>query len=916
MAIERVLATEGEGLRCLILDGEIGIGKTSLFDWAKTNAHERGFRVLSAQPIESEYQWEHAALADILEGVPTEHLDVLPEPQRRALGVTVLKDRLPANPVDVRTVATAVRRILRQVLSDGPLLIAIDDAQWLDAASTRVLSSALHRLSDQEILVIVTARGNWTAVPDLALISSFDRARVTRLTIGPLDFGATVEMLTSRIPQIDGRVKWQRIFNRSRGNPLFALQLCESNTTLSRGERDIVNVPESLRTLVGARIAQLSSDTFDVLLVASLSSEPFRAVIVGSAADVAHSPGNLERALETGFVSLIDEEVVFAHPLIRSAVISTASVTHRREVHRRLAEHVQYPSNQVLHRGLGAYPPDGAIAHELEEASQVAAERGNFETAAQFIALASVLTPPERVEDRTRLVAMEAGYRFETSDPERACALLERTIEETPAGPVRAELLRRLARFAVHRGDAIQLWIERLRMALEEAGDDPALRGAITLDLAVALTNVGDHTAANEFGLEALALVRAAGDRAREAQICAGLAYGAFFRGEGVRNDLMERALAGPRQSSQLAMELRPRFVIGRLKQLSDDGPGAHQLLGEEFRQSLDEGIEAGLNLLVCTLAELEIWSGNWPGADDILRDLALNSEGTVAFEILSGVRGLLRVLRGQIEDGRRDAEQGFAITSSMGLPEFMMINARTLAVADLSLGDAKAAHERLAPLTELALTIGMTEPGLLRFIPDDIEAMIRFGLMEEGGDLLEFFESHSTRLGRLSGLAASYRCRGLYLAAHGEVDRACEAAEKSVSLYQQLSMPFDVARSELTVGDFHRRARRKRLANEHMMSAETIFEGLGAPLWTQMAREARGRIGLRNATTSEGSTLLTEAERQVADLVVSGLTNSEVAGRLFMAQRTVESHLSKVYRKLGVNSRAHLTKVYQPLAT
>ena len=192
---------------------------------------------------------------------------------------------------------------------------------------------------------------------------------------------------------------------------------------------------------------------------------------------------------------------------------------------------------------------------------------------------------------------------------------------------------------------------------------------------------------------------------------------------------------------------------------------------------------------------------------------------------------------------------------------------------------------------------------------------MIRVGLLDVSDELLGFYEGHAGRLGRRSALAASSRCRGLSLAARGDFDGAGEAAERSVSLFEQLSMPFDVARSRLALGEVHRRARRKRLASENLLAAESIFVDLGAPLWVALAREERARIGLRSAVSAEGAAL-TQAERQVADLVASGLTNAEVAGRLFMAQRTVEAHLSKVYRKLGVSSRAQLARMHETTTT
>jgi len=314
---------------------------------------------------------------------------------------------------------------------------------------------------------------------------------------------------------------------------------------------------------------------------------------------------------------------------------------------------------------------------------------------------------------------------------------------------------------------------------------------------------------------------------------------------------------------------------------------------------------------LVSCLAELEVSAGNWTRAEELISDLAEINEGTVAFEVLSGVRGLLNVLRGQLETGLHNAEQGFTLASAMQLVDFVVLNARVIGLANLSIGDAAAAHAHLAPITSMAEDFGMLEPGVLRFLPDDIESLIRIGDLDQAGRLLDSFEANSQRLSRISGNAASYRCRGLLLAARGNLNDACDFAGRSAELFRQLGLPFELGRSQLVVGEILRRARRKRLAHDALTSAEAIFAGLGSPIWEQRAHEEQLRIGMRIRRDIEGGIELTNAERRVADLVVVGLTNREVAEKLFMAQRTVEAHLTKIFRKLGVRSRLQLAKVY-----
>jgi DNA-binding CsgD family transcriptional regulator len=915
--IGRFLDDLSGGSSCLLLRGEAGIGKTTLLHRAKASASDRGYRVLAADPVEMEVPWEFAALADLLETVPEAVVDQLPESQRRALGIAVFRDKPSTIPVDPRTLATAVLRIVRSLAAEAPVVLAIDDLPLLDLPSARVLSFVLRRTREAAVGLMGTVRVEWSGELAPLATDSIEPHRVVQVDVGGLSLEAMTELLVQRAGLTLGRSALRRVHELSRGNPLFALELVTENALdLAADPSRPVNLPESLRRLVRRRISPLTAGGRDVVLVAALSGEPSQAVVLATAADSGRASRDLERAVEVGILERSSDGLTFAHPLVRSVVINDATAEGRRAVHRRLAAAASTPEVRARHLALGAEGPDEDVAHLVEEASVAAAARGGCETAATLAEMAVSLTPSDRTDERHRRLAIEAENRFEASEPARACALLETVIADLPAGPIRAELLRRLGRYSAYRGDPLSGWITRLTTALDESGDDLSLRCAIAMDLAVAISNMGDPVAADTYVALALELAKEIGDTAREAQIAAGLAFTRFIRGDGVQRDLVDRGLSGPEQPPRVSMELRPRVALGNVLHLSDDLDGARVLYELEYECASVEGVETGLPILLWGLVETEAWSGNWDKAERLATqgtELADDAGSLVGGALMAAMNGLLHVYRGRAEEGCRQGARAVATATEIGFPLAALLGAQALGLSALSVGDAAAAHERLGPVMGLVRTAGVTEPGLLHFLPDEIEALIRLGDLDVADELLHSFETCSGELGRVWGLAASGRCRGLLLAARGDLDAADAAVLRALERHRELAMPFEHGRTLLVAGEIRRRARHKRLARESLEAAAAIFDQLGAPVWEQRAHDELGRLGLRapSSSTMEGG--LTEAERRVADLVVGGLTTAEVSSRLFMAQRTVESHLSRIYRKLGVRSRVQLSRVYPP---
>jgi DNA-binding CsgD family transcriptional regulator len=223
----------------------------------------------------------------------------------------------------------------------------------------------------------------------------------------------------------------------------------------------------------------------------------------------------------------------------------------------------------------------------------------------------------------------------------------------------------------------------------------------------------------------------------------------------------------------------------------------------------------------------------------------------------------------------------------------------------ELSLGDAPAAHRQLEPLVTRTRAAGIGEPGAMRFVIDDVEALIGIGDLESADELLGWYEGCAQRLDRQCAIAASARCRGLLAAARGDAEAAHALLQGAIDRHAAVPLPLERARTLMARGVIERRLQRKRLARETLEEALSRFEDVGARLWAQRARDELERIGGRRAQTEE----LTASERRVAELVGQGLSNREVASQLFLSPKTVEFHLRNIFRKLGVRSRTELAR-------
>jgi DNA-binding CsgD family transcriptional regulator len=382
-----------------------------------------------------------------------------------------------------------------------------------------------------------------------------------------------------------------------------------------------------------------------------------------------------------------------------------------------------------------------------------------------------------------------------------------------------------------------------------------------------------------------------------------------MFRGHGVQHELMARALALESSVGEVDIENRPTHELGLQLLLTDEFDQARRLLQAEAARTLEHGdVNSRLGALPL-LTVLEIRAGDWPLADQYATEcleLARQADNANAEPVALYGRALVDVHLGRVETARAAAERGSTLAAAMGNETWRVLNEWALGFLELSLGDPARAHARLGPLVGSLHTIGVGEPALFPVLPDEIEALIGLGELDQAEPLIEELHAQGQALDRAWALAAAARGRGLLAAARGNPQDALAHLQQALQEHKRITRLFELARTLRAQGMVLRRDKRKAAAKAALEQALGIFERLGAPLWAEATRAELGRVGLRPAAPI-GASGITAAEARVAELVAAGHSNREIAGELFMSPKTVEAHLSRIYRKLGVRSRAEL---------
>jgi DNA-binding CsgD family transcriptional regulator len=908
---ERELATiaallEGQSqTRALRLEGEAGIGKTTVWREGVRLAAERGYRVLRCEAASSEAQFAFAGLRDLCADDFAGVADDLPDPQRRALRVVLLLDEPGAEPPDGGAISVAFLTMLRSLASRGPTLVAIDDVQWLDPATAAVLSFVIRRLPDQGLFVLLARRVG--DEPDPVPPSREDQ-RTEVLTVAGLTVGALGRILRSRLGLTYTRRMLQRLHQASDGNPLYALELAHelagSDAPLRPGEA--IPIPPGLRDLVRRRLRALPDETLDALAIAAALGHP-SVRLVGEALG-ANPLAPLSPAEVAEVMSVDGESIRFAHPLFAAAVLELVGPARRREIHRRLADSVPDLEQRARHLAMASERPDEDVAAAVEEGAQAAFGRGAPGSGAELMELAIRVTPATAEGPSLARRAELARFHLVAGNLAEAADVLTDLVERLPAGGARADALLMLAEASELR--EVSRSHEFAMRALADAHGDDVRTARVECYISNEFLFSGVPAEGVKHARAALEAAERACDAPCLKQALTMLAWHEACGWLERDPSITERALALEEEDGSSGSILEsPSLILGLQLMYEGRLEEARARLEQVRTRATSTGDETGEATLRIYLTELECRAGRL----ELAREHA--SGGYHVAELIDAdwlTSGLLYACAladahlGMVDEARHAARRGVALANRCGADKaYGALNLSVLGFLELSVGDYAAADGVLRPLVAQIGATSWREPAIAGELPNAIEALVELGELAEADQLLAELEGRLSAIESPWGVASAGRCRGMILAAKGDHRGALAAYEQALATHEGLPQPFDHARTLLALGKTQRRAKQRRAARETLQRVLVIFGEVGATLWVDKTRAELARISGRPAATGE----LTETEGRIAALVAEGLSNKEIATALFVTPKTVGTQLSRIYRKVGVHSRTQLAR-------
>jgi DNA-binding CsgD family transcriptional regulator len=905
-ALSEFLDSASSRPSALLVDGEAGIGKTTVWLAGLEQARDRGFRVLSARVANAQSVLAYASLADLLDDVDPDTWADLPDPQRIAVDRVLLREQDAVT--DQRAVAAAFLSVADRLTDHGPVLLAVDDLQWIDPSSAHVIAFAARRLSGPVGLL-----GTVRTEPDSGFATSWLQLprpdAIHRITVRPLPSRALHTVVRDELGHPMPRAAMARIHQISAGNPFYAIELARA---IVEGADEIL--PGTLAELVTARLGSLDPAVHDVLLATACLATP-TVELVGQAAATDHDRliELLEAAERNGIVSIEGNRIRFTHPLLAGGVYFNASPMRRRLMHRRFADIIDELELRARHLALASTTGDPETLEALDDAAASAQARGAPAAAAELLELA-IARGGDTGERRVRL----AGHSFDGGDPGRARALLERAIAGMQPGPRRAEALHSLAivRFT---GDGYLETAQLLQRALTEDEPEHALRVRMLTTLAHALFNTGEPDAAWQCAGQAVTHAERLGAPGLLSQALGVRAMLSFVRGDGIDEPSLLRALQLEDHESFTPMVLKPSVKHALILGWTGELDTSYRQMQAIQRRCIEKGEEGDLIFIDFQVVLNRIWRGDFAEAARVTDDateLARQLGGDFPAMRCLVLQAWLAVYGGQEDDARAAVADAIDASKRSGTGWHVEWSLTALGFLETSLGNYDAALNALEPLlSRFGSSPNPTEIFSASFLPDAVEALTELGRADEAEPLVDALERNGRRRERAWMLAVGARCRAMVLAARGDVEGAVENAQRALAEHDRLPMPFERARTQLLLGQLMRPERSEATAN--LRDALSVFEELGAPLWANRTRaelaganaRPRARAQAQAQPRARARGRLTPAEQQVAELAASGATNRDVAAKLFISSKTVEATLARVYRKLGIRSRAELER-------
>ena len=900
--IEGALEAARAGASAAVLvRGEPGVGKSALLRFGRERAG--GMLVLEAQGVQAESELAYAGLSQLLAPV-LDRLDGLVAPQRHALRAALGLE--PGRPRDRFAAYAATLSLVALAAEERPLLAVVDDAHWLDTASAEAVAFVVRRLGADGIAILLAARESDGAALDATALDA--------LTLGGMDAHDTAALvnLVAPVPVAGSVVEALR--RATAGNPLALSELIPLlGPAQLRGAAPLpepLPVGPDIERAFGSRIAALGEEAQGALVVAAAEETGELETIARALRLRGFDVSALAGAEIAELVTLAEGRVRFAHPLLRSAAYHRAPAPARRDAHAALAEALGGAAHRAVrrawHLAAATLEPNESVASELQAVAMDASERAAPAAAGRAFETAARLTPegPARVQ---RLLHAGRAYHLAGS-PEQALGVLDRALSANADPRTRADIQHVRAQVEWMRGSPADA---RALLVAEAAIVEPydrARTAVMLLEAAMTSSVLGEPREMLRLAEHAFPMTQdTGGPVALLAAVNLGIAR--ILRGDAATGyPLLVRARPLV-QDSDLAVAgfaatwlLLGELFVGNFEE-------ARQQAVDLVARIRAEGALMALPYALHTLTLAEFFLGNWRVAHALSTEAIALAEEVGQRGLVSQPRlvvALIAGAQGRITEARDQVEQASTLTREQGVGSMITMAGWARGQIELGAGRYDDAIATLGPAGRFSLERGLEEPGVANWAQELAEAYIRVGRVRDAEATLEILEEQARRTGRRLAHAGVERCRGLLA---GDDDFEAHF-QRALAWHAQVPCPFERARTELCFGERLRRARHRTVAREPLRRALATFEDLGARPWADRASaELRATGEHARRRTPDTADELTPQELLVAQLIAEGATNREAAAALFVTPKTIETHLSHVYRKVGVRSRVELSR-------
>jgi DNA-binding CsgD family transcriptional regulator len=881
--------------RGALLYGPAGIGKSTLLTAFAATEEASGVTVLRASVAEAEADLPYLALVDLFDGAPAPAFDALARHLRAALDGALLRGDPPTTPHDQLAVRLAVLEVLRALSADRPVLVVLDDVQWVDQPSAGVLRFVARRLDGTAVRVLAAERVG-DAGPVMRDLCPEPR---TEILVPPLSEPGIADLLRDRFGKQLSLRDSQRVFAASGGNPLYAVELGRAlrDRPAPVTPTDPLPVPGRLRGLLAARLAALPPAELAVLLLVAAAARPSGSLLARCGVTVCE---DLPAAVAGGVILTESDGVIrFAHPLLREMVYADASDDARRKAHLRLAEVVADPVEIARHLATARSEPDQVLASSLARAAAAARLRAAPAAAADLARLAAERTPEHEADDaaarwlEAARYASEAGALAEARS--NATTALRRAIR--PRTRVGARLL--LVELA---GEDQSGAGPLLDAAFTEVGDSLDLLAHVRLRRAVKAYYDGDVETAHA----ELKLAEEAAERCEDPErLVEVLSWRGSMLVGAEGDDQLERAGELARSLPLTAAVISARQLAAMARLFRGDVAAALRRIAALRVEVEQSGAVRDLAAVLISVAGVYGRAGRC--SDALLAGRACVRLYTDVMPVPGPgllVGATTELNGGSLTRAARYADRALQACLAAGDEDWIKIAHVTRGMVLALRGDHVAAVAAFRSAHALERRLSRVDPGQVLWHADFVEELVSAGAREEASIVLSEVTACADRFDRWVADLGLARARAYLTAADGRVKAATQTLAAAIERWADHPYPLEVAHAYFALGCLERRAHRRGAARAALAEAIARYGAAQAIPWRDAAARDLARLdGGRGAR-------LSETEQRIVDLVRSGATNREIGRAMFLSVKAVEANLTRLYRRLNVSNRAQLAQI------